>query len=151
MSRVLIIEDHGVTTHALTRLIEELGATVHSARTIAEAKRQLEQHPWDCVVMDLLLHDGPARLLIPTLRAATASSPPDASSTSSTSSTSASRRPRIAIVSGSLDLLGPQAIAEFEADIIFQKPIRPDELLSWVRAQLPTTRDGNGNSPNLGQ
>jgi DNA-binding response OmpR family regulator len=139
MSRVLIIEDHGVTTHALAKLIEELGATVHSARTIAEARRQLEQQAWDCVVMDLLLPDGSVKSLIPLLRASTAPSP----------SPSPSRRPRLAIVSGSLDLLGPQAVAEFEADIIFQKPIRPDELLAWVRAQLPTARDANGSPSNL--
>ena len=141
MSRVLIIEDHGVTTHALAKLIEELGATVHSARTVAEARRQLEQHTWDCVVMDLLLVDGSVSSLIPLLRPSTASS--------SSSSPSPSRRPRVAIVSGSLDLLGPQAVAEFEADIIFQKPIRPEELLAWVRAQLPTARDATSSSSSL--
>ena len=67
--RILVIEDDGITTNALTRLIAELGVSVTSARTLADARRHSDE-AWDCVLMDVVLADGSACDLIPKLKAA---------------------------------------------------------------------------------
>jgi CheY-like chemotaxis protein len=53
------------------------------------------------------------------------------------------RPPRIAIVSGSLAMIQPRQLLTLGAHAVFQKPIVPAVLLSWVQQQITQAVDGS--------
>ncbi|MDB6165049.1 MAG: hypothetical protein JWQ83_189, partial [Lacunisphaera sp.] len=68
--RLLLVEDHASTRHALKRLLERDGHTVVAAATVAEALLAASTHQaFDLVVSDLGLPDGTGIALMEKLRA----------------------------------------------------------------------------------
>src|SRR5690242_15766438 len=112
-ARILVIEDDDSTARALKRLIETIeGVTVHTAATLAEARRRIEE-PWDCVLMDMQLPDGWAVSLLRRLRHPLHSKRP----------------PRVAVVSGSLHVVLPHKLETLGADAVFPKPVVAEVLV----------------------
>ena len=56
--RILIVENHPDTVKWLQLLLEDLGHTVSSARTISSARGVLTNHNWDVLISDIGLPDG---------------------------------------------------------------------------------------------
>jgi two-component system, OmpR family, phosphate regulon response regulator PhoB len=58
MPRVLLIEDDGSLGVTLAERLEREGLTVAWARTVSEARAQLQTGPWDLAIVDVKLPDG---------------------------------------------------------------------------------------------
>ena len=111
--RVLLVEDHAVSSHTLRRLLVSEGHEVAVARSLEEAEARLG---WArCLVLDLHLPDGNGIELLRRVRQ--------------------ERLPvRVAVTTGSA---GEQLLAEVRAlrpDALLIKPIRPAELFAWLAA-----------------
>ena len=67
--RILIIEDHEPTRHALRSLLMRRGHDIIEAGTIAEGLASLDRHPLpDCVVLDMDLPDGGGETVLRAIR-----------------------------------------------------------------------------------
>ncbi len=66
--RVLLIEDHQDTLHAMSRLLSRLGYQVSGAVSVATALQLAGSHPFDLVISDLGLPDGSGLELMRSLR-----------------------------------------------------------------------------------
>jgi DNA-binding response OmpR family regulator len=66
--RVLIVEDHALTSTSLTRIFARKGWDARMAATVAGGLAALDPPP-DCVVLDLNLPDGDGEAILRTIRA----------------------------------------------------------------------------------
>ena len=109
--RVLIVEDHAVSSNTLRRLVASEGHEVAVASTLQEAEALLG---WaGCVVLDLHLPDGNGIDLLRRVRER--------------------RLPvRVAVTTGSAgeDLLA--AVRALKPDALFIKPFHPPALFAWL-------------------
>ncbi len=62
--RILVVEDHEHTRHALKRLLQRWGFDVASAPTLQNGLRFLEAGPFDAIVSDIALPDGTGYALV---------------------------------------------------------------------------------------
>lgn len=67
--RILLVEDHKDTRHAMERLLTRWGHTVTTAGTLGEARQVAAEAPFDLLVSDLGLPDGHGTTLMEELRA----------------------------------------------------------------------------------
>jgi DNA-binding response OmpR family regulator len=65
---ILIVEDSALVTDAFALLLGETGYTVHSARTVADAKKLGMEQSIDLILLDLTLPDGSGLEVISALR-----------------------------------------------------------------------------------
>lgn len=72
MARVLLIEDDASLGGTLAERLEREGLTVAWARSVAEARVQLQAAPWDLAIVDVKLPDGSGFGLAREMRAASA-------------------------------------------------------------------------------
>ncbi len=68
MVNILLIEDNPLITHALKEGLQDEGYDVTVAKTIEEGKALLDKHPFDMLLLDLLLPDGDGSNLLRDLR-----------------------------------------------------------------------------------
>jgi len=68
MRTLLIVEDDDVQRHTLVELIGDRDVQITAVGTGQEALTQLEQHPFDCIVLDLGLHDMSGLQLLERMR-----------------------------------------------------------------------------------
>jgi signal transduction histidine kinase/ActR/RegA family two-component response regulator len=66
--RLLVVEDHASTLHALVQLLRRDGHEVTAASSVAEALNEAQRHTFDLVLSDLGLPDGTGLELMETLR-----------------------------------------------------------------------------------
>ena len=59
MPRILFVEDELAVTDTLKRFFQREGYDVFIARSLSEALDAYQRHPPDCVVLDVLLNEGP--------------------------------------------------------------------------------------------
>ncbi len=119
MSRILIVEDDLANLYALRAMFEREGWQVGESKTAAATLAQLDPPP-DWIVLDLGLADGDGEDVLRYVREAGIAS-------------------QVAIVSGRLD---PERIARLRtlrADVLFEKPIRFEELLKACTAEVKRT------------
>jgi two-component system, OmpR family, response regulator len=111
--RVLIVEDHAVSSHTLRRLVASEGHEVAVAATLQEAEARLE---WaGCLVLDLHLPDGNGIDLLRRVRER--------------------RLPvRVAVTTGSAGEELLAAVRDLRPDALFIKPFHPPQLFEWLRA-----------------
>ena len=110
--RVLIVEDHAVSSHTLRRLVASEGHEVAVAATLKEAEAQLG---WaGCVILDLHLPDGNGIDLLRRVR-------------------ERQLPVRVAVTTGSggEDLLS--AVRALRPDALFIKPFPPHQLFDWLQ------------------
>jgi DNA-binding response OmpR family regulator len=62
--RILIVEDHEQTRHALNRLLQRWGFDVASAPTLQNGLSFLDAGPFDAIVSDIALPDGTGYALV---------------------------------------------------------------------------------------
>ena len=111
--RVLVVEDHALSSHTLRRLLASDGHEVEVASTLRQAEAKLA---WaGCVVLDLHLPDGNG---IDLLRRVREQGP----------------AVRIAVTTGSggEELLA--AVRALRPDALFVKPYHAADLLGWLRS-----------------
>jgi DNA-binding response OmpR family regulator len=110
-SSVLIVEDDPGLSHALQRIIQQMGINAEVAETVAEALENL-----DCcerMLLDMNLPDGLGTEVLERIRA--------------------ERLPvKVAVLTGTLDteLLG--RARELRPDAVFVKPITAEALEAWL-------------------
>lgn len=73
--RILLVEDHADTALVMSRLLTQLGHTVHAAGTLAEAVRATGDGRWDLIISDIGLPDGNGVELLGRLRQAGLAAP----------------------------------------------------------------------------
>jgi CheY-like chemotaxis protein len=67
--RMLLVEDHVATRKALRRALTRRGWDVTEATSIYEGMARLDSdHPFDCVVLDLMLPDGEGEVILRKVR-----------------------------------------------------------------------------------
>jgi two-component system OmpR family response regulator len=111
--RVLIVEDHAVSSHTLRKLLASEGHEVAVAATLEEAEARL---PWaGCVVLDLHLPDGNGIDLLRRVR-------------------EQGLPVRVAVTTGSAGEELLAAVRALRPDAIFIKPFHPPELFKWLAA-----------------
>jgi two-component system response regulator AtoC len=64
MPHALIVDDHSGTLSSLAELVERHGFSTSSARSLADARKQLLEQPPDVVLLDLHLPDGEGMTLL---------------------------------------------------------------------------------------
>ena len=64
MPHALIVDDHSGTLSSLAELVERHGFSTSSARSLADARKQLQEQPPDVVLLDLHLPDGEGMTLL---------------------------------------------------------------------------------------
>jgi two-component system response regulator QseB len=112
-SCVLLVEDERVSRDALHRLLALSGFEVTSVGTVGAALAWLDAHACDCVIIDLMLPDGPGTAILERVRAQGSSA-------------------RVAVATGTDD---PALLAEarrLKPDGFFEKPISLAKLTDWL-------------------
>lgn len=107
--RVLIVEDDRLSRESLSRLLTYLGFAVDAAATVAGALALLASRP-HCLILDVQLPDGSGLEVARSARAAQLDC-------------------RIAFLTGST----AEEQLPFKPDAFFEKPVHPDQVLSWVQ------------------
>jgi DNA-binding response OmpR family regulator len=107
---LLIVEDDRATSMALRAIFARLGWRVDLATSLSEALPLLESQP-ECVILDLMLPDGDGITLLQTIRAS-------------------SLPMRVAVTTGTSDPQRLKAVTELRPEVLLQKPIRLDDLLT---------------------
>jgi DNA-binding NtrC family response regulator len=115
--RILIIDDDPLVRDAIGAHLTEVGFSVHTASTLAEARKAVTTQSFEAVIIDQLLPDGSGIDLVRELRAIS----PDMA---------------IVVITGAADV--PLAVAAMQegADTFLPKPIRFDGLLVFLRKSL---------------
>jgi len=111
--KLLLVEDDPATSHALRALLARKGWDVQVASTLAEAQRQLENHP-DWLVLDLMLPDGDGMSLLKKVR-------------------DERLNVRVAITTGTSDPARLRKVRELRPDLVLFKPIDLDELFAALQ------------------
>ena len=74
MPHALIVDDHSATLSSLAEVVEAEGFTVARARTLQDARQQLQTRPPEVILLDLHLPDGEGMSLLDDLDLASAPS-----------------------------------------------------------------------------
>lgn len=114
---VLVVEDDAETRRYVSGLLEEVGADVVAASSIADAKRRFATRAWGLVVADRMLPDGSGLDWVRELRAAGDPVP-------------------VLVLTALRDVIERVAGLESGADDYLGKPFAPLELKARVRALL---------------
>ena len=63
--RILVVDDEDIDRMALRRMLEKSGlnVTLREAECAAEAFEVISKDPFDCVLLDYLLPEGPCRFV----------------------------------------------------------------------------------------
>ena len=114
--RILVVEDELFTRRILQDLLEREGYDVTTSGSIAEAMGEVNRHPYDLILLDLMLPDGDGLDACQRIR----------------------RRYRmpIVILSTRRQLEDRIAGLDLGADDYIPKPFEPGEVVARVRAQL---------------
>ena len=64
MPHALIVDDHSATLSSLAEVVEAEGFTVSRARSLQDARQQLQTHPPEVILLDLHLPDGEGMSLL---------------------------------------------------------------------------------------
>ena len=118
--RVLLVEDERVSREALHRLLVLSGYDTTSVGTVAGALAKLSakaqgRPPYPCVVLDLMLPDGPGTAVLERLRAGPGPV-------------------RVAITTGTDDPALLEAARRLNPDVLMEKPIQLARLVEWLEA-----------------
>jgi signal transduction histidine kinase/ActR/RegA family two-component response regulator len=128
--RVLLVEDHEATRTAFSRLLSAHGAVVDTAADGREALRQLQHHPPEVMLLDLMLPDMDGREV---LRRMAPARP-------------ANLRCLLA-VSGDVTEERREEVTSLGADGLVAKPLQIGELIDRVCATIKPAH-GNGHESN---
>jgi two-component system, OmpR family, response regulator len=111
---VLVVEDDPATYGALRAILSHRGWHVAVAVTLAEAMRQLDVSPPDCVILDLMLPDGNGVALLRAIRQR--------------------KLPvKVVVTTGAGDPNILQQTTGLAPDVLLRKPINLQELLRAIR------------------
>lgn len=114
--RILVVEDDPLTLAALEMVFGRCGCEVISASTVAEGLRLLDEGP-DCLVLDMSLPDGLGLEILARIRER--------------------KIPVcIAVTTGSVDPVLLGAAASLNPDVLLQKPVDAQRLLSTFGVDL---------------
>ena len=58
MNRILLVEDHDSIVRGLAYFLERENFQVVTAKNVSEAKRKIEEMPFDLALLDIMLPDG---------------------------------------------------------------------------------------------
>lgn len=114
--RVLIVEDDLSTRAALRSTFSRRGWQVTTAATLGEGLASLDPAP-DCIVLDLVLPDGPGEAVLRKVRAENIPS-------------------RIAVSTGTSDPTRLAAVKGMEPDILLFKPLDSDVLFRVCQSEV---------------
>lgn len=118
--RVLVVDDHPAVRESTSDLLAAQGWVVESAGTVADALAALERHRFMVVVTDVGLPDRPGWEVA---RAAKASS----------------RETMVVLVSGWGSHFSAEDARARGVDVVFEKPVDPDVLLSAIDRGIKST------------
>jgi CheY-like chemotaxis protein len=110
----LIVEDDGLSRHALATLLNRSGYKTAYAATVAEAVIKLEERP-NWLILDLRLPDGRGTTLLERIR-------------------SENLPIKVAITTGETDQALLSQVSGLEPDIIFHKPLDLSQIMHWLDA-----------------
>lgn len=115
--RVLIVEDDLATLFVMRRLFAQRGWNVSQSKSVADSLGLLDPPPsW--IVLDLGLADGDGEDVLRHVRGAGLPT-------------------RVAVVSGNLDPHRIQGLQALKPDLLFEKPIKFDELIDACGSPPP--------------
>jgi CheY-like chemotaxis protein len=114
--RVLIVEDHAPTRHALGRMFVGTGSEVIEAATVAEALAGLDSAP-GCVVLDLRLPDGDGEAVLRQIRRSGVPIP-------------------VIVMTGASDPVLLNRVRTLRPELLVIKPIDPDAMVRLCSAEL---------------
>ena len=113
-SRTLIVEDDGVTRHALRRAVMVLDHETEVATSVAEARAKLSAWRPNQVLLDLMLPDGNGLRVLEEVRK--------------------SNLPvKVAVVTGADDDRLLDEVRQSHPDAFFSKPLNVADLMKWLR------------------
>jgi DNA-binding response OmpR family regulator len=107
-----LVEDDPATLKALKGIFHRRGWDVMNVTTVAEALSRLDWEP-DCVVLDLMLPDGDGSAVLARIR-------------------SQGLAIRVAVTTGSSDIVRLQAALDLKPDIFLTKPVNLAALLEGL-------------------
>lgn len=111
--RVLVVEDQEVIQDLLLTIFGHEGFQTRCAGTVAEALAALVSRP-EFVVLDLHLPDGQGTQVLSEIR-------------------SRGLDAKVAVTTGTIDATLIGAAKQLRPDMMFQKPYRATELVTWIR------------------
>jgi len=119
--QVLVVEDQEVIQDLLLTIFGHEGFQTRCAGTVAEALAALVSRP-EFVVLDLHLPDGQGTRVLSEIRELGLTT-------------------KVAVTTGTIDagLIG--AAKQFRPDMMFQKPYRATELVTWIRGNSKVSQD----------
>jgi len=126
--RVLVVDDHPTVRSATSELLAAHGYEVESAATAAEALTAIAARAFALVVTDIGLPDRPGWEVV---RAAKACLP----------------APVVVLVSGWGSHFSPEEARARGVDVLFEKPVDPDVLLSAIGREMRSARVRVGDGP----
>ena len=106
--RILVVEDDAASREALRRLFVHKGWIVSVARTLTEAMAKLDSPP-HCILLDLMLPDGPGEEVLRKVREAKLPS-------------------KVAVCTGTNDPVRLALVKGMDPTALFQKPIDFDQV-----------------------
>lgn len=116
MRRVLVVEDDATLRESIRALLQSLDIEIVTADTLKAAAAQLDEGPFDCVVMDLALPDGSGHDLLEKMAADTQRSMP----------------PVIVYTGRQLSAEDEQRLRRYSKSIIIKGARSPERLLDEV-------------------
>ena len=119
---ILVIEDNVALAENVSELLEETGARVRIASTVAEAREKIAEHPFDLAIVDVRLPNDLSGIdLVPFLR----QSSPDG---------------EVVLVTGNATLDTAIAAVRHGVFAYVQKPFDPQDLLALAERALAQVR-----------
>jgi CheY-like chemotaxis protein len=107
--RILLVEDHDATRRLLSNMLAREGCRIMSAASVQEGLALVDSEP-DCLVLDLMLPDGPGETILRHVR-------------------EANLRTRVVVCTATFDPPRLEAMEKLEPDAILQKPIQVQDIL----------------------
>lgn len=115
--KVLVVEDDPSSRRALTLLLRLQGFQASVASTLADAIRQLDDHP-NSVLLDLMLPDGNGAAVLRFIRT--------------------HHLPiRVAVTSGASNWESMLQEESLQPDAVFGKPLDFEQVVHWLNEQAP--------------
>jgi len=116
-SKTLIVEDDPAAALALAKLLSSNGHEVQTASTVDDALCSFAWGP-QSIILDLILPDGHGVTVLRRAR-------------------KTPTHTRVAIVTAVQDPFAIDQITDLEPDAIFEKPVNPEVLLTWLENRKP--------------
>jgi DNA-binding response OmpR family regulator len=126
--RVLILDGHAETRAALAVAFSELRWSILSASSLAQGLSMLESRP-DCVVLDLVLHDGEGETLLRKIRG----------------SDQADLPPVVAVVTIETDAIRLGEVAKLRPDVLLLKPMDPRVVARLCGSEMEDRAERGGH------